>query len=561
MSVILILVGVSIGVLITGAFVMLSKRKTKQTLTNPSENDTFASELSTLLQEIKQVSDKIQSDDWYARIQTQGLSNEAQLIVTEVNQIIDSIFSYMNAMPSVITTFNHKLDVMWLNDLCAEQGFVLGKKVSEVAPGEATASVEKYARHTLTTGEDTKFQLVMESPVGELTEEFIMSAIRNKNGDIIAATCLNFDMTDILAKGKKINAYQSGETEKLITALQNGLAKGLMTFEFTPLAHDEDTAFAADSFALISKELGEVADGIDEYMTEIKRILRAIAAGDLSQQIAVEFVGDFSSVRESVNSISTTLNQTMSEISMASELVLSGAQQIAGSANDLANGTHDQAASIQELNTTLEQINEQTAQNVQSAVSANNASSQSTQRAQEGSQAVDQMLEAMEGIKASSASITTIVKTIQDIAFQTNLLALNASVEAARAGEHGRGFAVVAEEVRTLATRSQVAATETTTLIQGSIERVSAGQDIAEIMAKSLHQIVDSAQEVLLTIEGISSASSKQAEAIRRVSEGIADISKVVTSNASVSEETAAASEELNSQADILRGLVANFKL
>ena len=134
-------------------------------------------------------------------------------------------------------------------------------------------------------------------------------------------------------------------------------------------------------------------------------------------------------------------------------------------------------------------------------------------------------------------------------------------MEAARAGAAGKGFAVVADEVRNLASKSADASKSTSALIEGSVKAVENGTRIATETAKDLVEVVEGAQEIVVTINRIASASKQQAEAVAQVTQGVDQISSVIQTNSATSEESAAASEELASQSTILKELVDQFTL
>ncbi|GGL57525.1 methyl-accepting chemotaxis protein [Sporolactobacillus putidus] len=307
--------------------------------------------------------------------------------------------------------------------------------------------------------------------------------------------------------------------------------------------------------------LNDTVTTLENNIKEVSEVLTEMSEGNMDVAITTEYRGDFSALKKSLNHIIQSFNSLLHNINNASNQVAAGSKQVSDSAQELASGATEQASSIEQLTASMEEISSQTDNNAKHAGKADSLVNVAKKEAVQGNDRMAEMLKSMDDINESSSNISKIIKVIDEIAFQTNILALNAAVEAARAGQHGKGFAVVAEEVRNLAARSAGAAKETTALIEGSIKKVEKGTKIAKDTAGALNKIVDAVTEVATSVNNIAVASKEQASGISQINQGIMQVSQVVQANSATSEESAAASEELTSQAELLREMVAKFKL
>jgi PAS domain S-box-containing protein len=200
--------------------------------------------------------------------------------------------------------------------------------------------------------------------------------------------------------------------------------------------------------------------------------------------------------------------------------------------NELGDLHSKLAASLEEMSSTMTQIEAQTKSNASNATDASKLAN-ATRKTLGGQVAeIRHLNEVMQAIQESSQQITRINKVIDEIAFQTNILALNAAVEAARAGEAGAGFAVVADEVRNLAGRAGEAAKQTSELIERSTTAVSKGVGLAAQMAQSLSGIDGKAQQVDGIVEQIARSSSEQAQAISALTQAITDLGSTALKSA-----------------------------
>lgn len=296
-----------------------------------------------------------------------------------------------------------------------------------------------------------------------------------------------------------------------------------------------------------------------EAIAQIKDVLVSMSAGDLSQYIEGELVGEFSIIGNSMNELITVLGNMVDEIRNASTNVFDSAREIAEGNNELSHRTESQASSLEETASAMEELTSTVQQNAENTSEASKLATTVMKKASNGGDVVTNAITAMSDINKSSKKIADIIGVIDEIAFQTNLLALNAAVEAARAGEQGRGFAVVAAEVRNLAQRSAGAAKEIKGLINDSVEAVGQGTKLVDETGQTFAELVNAIEEVSKMISDIDSAGKEQSAGIGEVSTAVSQMDEMTQQNAALVEEAAASSKSMEEEAQALLDQVAFF--
>ncbi len=156
--------------------------------------------------------------------------------------------------------------------------------------------------------------------------------------------------------------------------------------------------------------------------------MRAISAGDLTQEIASESQNETGRLLRQLEEMRSALVVTIRSVDDATQSIFTGAAEVSAGSTDLSSRTEQQAAALEETAASMEQLTSTVKLNAENAQQATTMAKDASVMASQGGQIVAKVIANIEQISESSKQIASIIGIIDSIAFQTNILALNAPI-------------------------------------------------------------------------------------------------------------------------------------
>lgn len=392
----------------------------------------------------------------------------------------------------------------------------------------------------------------------------------------------------------------SGHSRWLLTSMQ-GIARGNFNVSLPPASRDElgQLAMGLDELRqqlaqhvheqdMMLRRERDMAAELERRGREVQIFAQQVAAGDLTGRLQEgddamgRLAADLNHMVEGLSGLAGRVRET------GNSLVVT-VSQLHDAVAGQSSGASEQAASVSQTVTTLEQIRATSAQTLGKARLLGEMAERARSEGEHGRQVVEESIVGMSEVNGKVDAIARTILSLNEqtqrvgeitgavsaIARQLRLLSLNAAIEATKAGEAGHGFTVVAGEVKQLAEQSQQATEQVQRILQEIRHATDRAVMTTEDGAKGVVHGLELVQRAGQSIRGLeqvvrdtSLASSQIVAAVRQESAGIEqiatamrDIHKVTAQFVTAGEQTRNATEELSHLSQRLSQAAGNYRL
>ena len=289
---------------------------------------------------------------------------------------------------------------------------------------------------------------------------------------------------------------------------------------------------------------------ITKPIVDVTTYLKTLAEGKLNTKFSSELLkrrDEIGEIFKSYEYLVKKLSSVVNDINSSANVVTNASRDLEVTAEMTNESSTSQAASLEEISSSMEEMNATISANTENAAHAEKIAINIAEKVEKVSHSCQNSLDA-------TKQIANKLKVIDDIAFQTNILALNAAVEAARAGAEGKGFSVVASEVRKLAERSREAGVEINNIAKSTVK---ISTEANELLMKMVPEIADAAR----LIQEIAAASIEQNNGVEQVNISLQGMNESTQSNSATSDELSKKAEMLTEHANTLNKAIGYFQL
>ncbi|MBF0219403.1 MAG: methyl-accepting chemotaxis protein [Gammaproteobacteria bacterium] len=323
-------------------------------------------------------------------------------------------------------------------------------------------------------------------------------------------------------------------------------------------------------------------------ISEVQAFAKGVASGDLRKRLN-EDNENLQELAFSLNHMVSRLAQITGEVREGGHTLASIINQVQATINSQSAGASEQAASVNETLTTLEELRATSVQNLDKAHSLGEIANKAQNQGLQGREAVEESIDAMELMRNKmdtlahtilslnnwTQRIGEITSVVSEISRQLRLLSLNAAVGATRAGGAGKGFAVVALEVRHLSEQSRQANEQ----VQRILEEIRQATELAVMAAEDggkgvIHslQLVERAGGVLRNLDAVVQDTSlathqivaavrQEVNAIAQIATAVSEIHTVTGEFVSFTSQSRDAIGHLGEVAELLEAAINRYRL
>jgi methyl-accepting chemotaxis protein len=383
-----------------------------------------------------------------------------------------------------------------------------------------------------------------EVQIGELTNDPEYGAtitayvpLKSKDGELLGVVGADFDATNVYAlmdDNRKATLYVTlgiiAAGIVLVFLMASYLTRPLLKLT-TQVAKVREGDMTVEIKTNRKDEIGHLASTFEQLVSNTRTVIRSMR--DNSERLLQTSEGVSSHARSTTE---------------ASRLIAASIQDASGGANIQVIRAADMTKAVEGMTHSMLRITE-------SATVVSDVAQETMEQTERGNELIvhamsemesihltaAQMLDATRRLESRSGEIGDITNVMASIAKQTNLLALNAAIEASHAGENGKGFAVVAEEVRKLATQSQISATqigelitailkqtrELSTDMESNTKKVESGLQLVKDAGGAFRSIVTGLEQVNVQLQEVSAASEEVSAESEEVAASVEEMERI----------------------------------